>query len=199
MTAENPLLECDVADLQKKPEKLLWGGLAFAILGVAFIFAVTVYLSHQGVFAKNSNSFKALLPFVLLFIPYHGLQLVWQFVVERRLLKRAKHSGLYLDSEGIGGPMLLLEGEFRDAMRKAKKPEFRILWQDINSFIVEPERRHKRTVAPPYYKVTFKGKSEKANDSFFIERKYFQDDEAHILQVVRDCLGEDNVVLNDEV
>ena len=191
-------LHIEAVNLQKKNAKFFWSGLLFVFLGAGLVGGVFWYLYLDGAYDEGKDSgMWGIMPILLLFIPGYGYTLLRQALVERKLFSKTDLNGLYLDKKGIGGPMLLLEGVFRERLRKARKPEFYLLWESIENFILEPVRGSMTYGSPPYYKVTFKGKTEKANASCFILRQYFEEREDEILKVVKEHLGADHIVNND--
>lgn len=191
-------LHIEAVDLEKKNAKFFWSGLLFIFLGAALVAGVFWYLYMDGAYDDGKDSgMWGIMPVLLLFIPGYGYTLFRQALVERALFSKTELNGLYLDEKGIGGPMLLLEGVFRERLRKARKPEFYFHWESLEDFILEPVRGSKTYGSPPYYKITFKGKSDKADASCFVLRQYFGERESEIIDVVKSHLGAEHIINND--
>ncbi len=190
----------EAVDLEKKYRKLAFSGLLFVVSGASFMFGTFNYFYAQGAYAEDAApSLFPLLPFFLIFIPVYGYKVFMQGVRQKFLLKRSQKKGLVLSEKGIGGSALLLEGVYSEKCMSAKMPDFFFSWESVNNFILEPARGSKSYGSPPYYKITFKDMSEKANASCFISRDYFKAQDAEIVKLVKKALGKEHVVMNDEI
>jgi len=74
-----------------------------------------------------------------------------------------------------------------------------VAWSTVQNFIVEPRRGHAKKGSPPYYKITFVGKGEDMNSSCYILREPFKRSDAQIIEFVKERVGDDHLVLNDEI
>ncbi len=193
-------LEFNAVGAEKKYQKLIWAGALFVVLGAAMMFATFMYFHGQGAYEEDApQTIYPMLPLLLIFIPLYGLRIFGQGFAELRLFKRTELRGLKLDKDMISGPVLLLEGVYRERLLQKKAPIFYFEWDDIHNFILEPVRGSKSYGSPPYYKITFKERSEKAESSCFIMRECFKEHEAEIVKFVTKRLGKAHVVNNDPV
>jgi len=193
-------LHFEAVGVEKKYQKLIWAGLLFIVLGLAVMVCTFAYFHSQGAYEEGApQTIYPMLPILLIFIPGYGYRIFMQGLTEWRLFKRTELSGLKLDKDMISGPVLLLEGIYRERLLQRKAPAFHFEWDDINNFILEPVRGSKGYGSPPYYKLTFKERSEKAESSCFIMRECFKADEAEIVKFVTKRLGKAHVVNNDPV
>jgi hypothetical protein len=185
--------------LEDKYKKLIVAGAGFAVLGLMAVGAAYTYQHSKGVYHLEYKTFGQILPFLLLFISGYGVSIFRQGYGEKRLYYKAAMNGLMLDDRGISGPIALLEGPIRDHIRDVNKDcTFRVPWDAIEDFIVEPSRG-KKGQAPPYYKVTIKGGDGGIQTSYFILRSFFMGREQQILDYVGTRLEAEHIVLNDEI
>lgn len=189
-------LSLEAPDVQKKYSKLVLSGLLFLFLGLAFIGGSFAYLDAKGVYAEDSGSLMQVMPFIMIFIPIYGWRIFKDGLHEKKLYQKSASKTLNIGEKGIYGPIILLEGPVRNRLRDAHKPDFHVDWDDVDKFIIEPQRGKKYS-SPPYYKVTIKDKKDAFESSYFIIREYFKGQEAEIIKCVEAHLGADNVINND--
>lgn len=188
------------ADIEKKYRKLVWSGLLFVFLGAGIMISTFMYFNNKGAYEHDApQALFPLLPFFLFFIPAYGYGIFKRGFQDWKLFKRSEVKGLRINDEGITGSILLLEGVFSELHLQKKLSDFSFTWDKINNFIVEPPRGSNSYGSPRYYKITFDGQKESADSSCFIMRECFKADDAQIIGMVRKNLGEDRVVLNDEI
>ena len=190
-------ISIEASDARKKYIKLILSGLLFLFLGLGFMCGAFAYLSQKGVYDEDSGSLMQIMPFLMIFIPIYGWRIFKDGLNERKLFQKSATGKLNIDSRGIYGPIILLEGTVRNHLRDHKQPDFHIEWNDVETFMIEPPRGSKKYGSPPYYKVTMKGQKDAFNTAYFIIREYFKPREQEIIECVKAHLNADQIVNND--
>jgi len=190
----------DAIDIDIKYKKLIYGGVLFAFLGLAIIIGGYFYFLSQGAYAKDApQSIMPLVPFTMIFLFLYGVNIYKRGRLHRKLFEQSDVRGLRLDSKGVRVSVLLLEGVYGEALVEQKSADFAFDWDDVHQFIVEPRRGGEKNGSPPYYKITYVGRGEDMNSSCYILREPFKKNDAQIVKYVRKKIGDERLILNDEI
>ncbi len=199
MSVEEDYLYLDAPNILDKYNKLIKAGMLFMVLGVIMMVGAFLYYESRGVYDKDTQDLRQMLPFLLTIVPVYGATLIRQAISGKKELFRAAMNGLLFDHQGIKGPVALLEGPIATRLKDdMKQNKFHITWDEIKEFIVEPVRG-KRGDAPPYYKIPLKGGDGSMHSCYFILREHFKGSEDKIMDYIKKYLGDDQIILNDEL